>query len=111
MSQVLDESINLRGLSADSPGLAGPDVAEGVWSRLMPWLAGSGIALGQATLASACSLPTLGKCVGCGSCVVGVASLSSWALGRRKHQQALAAQGLEPFEVRSQPHAGDTAQS
>ncbi len=75
--------------------------------KLAPWMAGSGIAMGQALLATACSLPTVGKCVGCGSCVVGVATLCSWALKRRKADQALREQGLEPFEIRTLPAAKD----
>lgn len=71
------------------------------WQRMMPWLAGSGMAMGQAALATACSLPTLGKCVGCGSCVVGVATLYGWATKRKQSDRLRAAQGLEPFEVRS----------
>jgi hypothetical protein len=75
--------------------------------KLAPWMAGSGIAMGQALLATACSLPTVGKCVGCGSCVVGVATLCSWALKRRKADQTLREQGLEPFEIRTQREQND----
>lgn len=71
------------------------------WQRLMPWLAGSGMAMGQAVLATACSLPTVGKCVGCGSCVVGVATLYGWAMKNKQADRLRAAQGLEPFECRS----------
>lgn len=71
------------------------------WLRLMPWLAGSGMAMGQAALATACSLPTLGKCVGCGSCVVGVATLYGWAMKNRQADRQRAEQGLEPFEIRT----------
>lgn len=71
--------------------------------QLAPWLAGSGIALGQALLATACTLPTVGKCAGCGSCVVGVAALSSWAIKRRKADALAKEQGLEPFEIRTAP--------
>lgn len=68
--------------------------------RVVPWLTGSGMALGQSMLATACSVPRVGKCVGCGSCVVAVATLSGWALQRRKAERALREQhGLEPFEV------------
>jgi len=76
--------------------------------KLAPWMAGSGIAMGQAFLATACSLPTVGKCVGCGSCVVGVATLCSWALKRRKADQTLRQQGLEPFEIRTPSAAKDS---
>ena len=66
--------------------------------QLSPWFAGSGIALGQALLATGCTLSTLGKCAGCGSCIVGVATLSTWAI-KTKHQQQ--SEGLEPFEIRT----------
>jgi len=81
-----------------------PESAEPVNGRrqIWPWLAGSGIALGQAALATACTLPTAGKCAGCGSCVVGVATLYTWALKRRKADiNRQADTGLEPFEVRT----------
>lgn len=80
---------------------------DGRLQKLAPWMAGSGIAMGQALLATACSLPTVGKCVGCGSCVVGVATLCSWALKRRKADQTLREQGLEPFEIRTQREQND----
>ena len=66
--------------------------------QLAPWFAGSGIALGQAMLATGCTLSTLGKCAGCGGCIVGVATLSTWAL-KSKHKKR--EHGLEPFEIRS----------
>lgn len=70
--------------------------------KLLPWLAGSGVAMGQAVLATACTLPTVGKCAGCGSCVVAVATLSTWALKRRKADaERTQRQGLEPFEIRT----------
>jgi len=76
--------------------------AAAMWQPLLPWLAGSGIAMGQALLATRCTVTTLGKCVGCGSCIVAVASLSSWAIKRRKADaERTAVSGLEPFEVRS----------
>lgn len=77
------------------------------WQPLLPWLAGSGIAMGQALLATRCTVSTLGKCVGCGSCIVAVAGLSTWAMKRRKADaQRTAQSGLEPFEVkRCSPHS------
>jgi len=69
---------------------------------VMPWLAGSAIAAGQAFLATGCSVPKVGKCVGCGSCIVAVASLSAWAIRhRRQNRLRLFEQGLEPFEVQT----------
>jgi hypothetical protein len=69
---------------------------------LLPWLSGSGIALGQAALATACTVPTLGQCAGCGSCALAVATLTGWALKQRQADAALRnEQGLEPFERRT----------
>jgi len=69
-----------------------------------PWIAGSAMAAGQAFLATGCSVPKVGKCVGCGSCVVAVITLSSWAMRRRKQtKQRMQVYGLEPFEVRTKP--------
>ncbi|WP_150047259.1 MULTISPECIES: hypothetical protein [Methylomonas] len=89
-------------LNNPAPDAAEPDNGRLAKARrqFLPWLAGSGIALGQAALATACTLPTAGKCAGCGSCVVGVASLYTWALKRRKaDSNRQATSGLEPFEV------------
>lgn len=77
------------------------------WQRLIPWMAGSGMAMGQAVLATACSLPTVGKCVGCGSCVVGVATLYGWAMKHKQAGRQRIQQGLEPFEIRTAELAGD----
>ncbi|MEQ1528917.1 MAG: hypothetical protein ABL925_06335 [Methylococcales bacterium] len=71
-------------------------------NTLGPWLTGSAMAAGQAFLATGCSVPKVGKCVGCGSCVVAVVTLSGWALKRRKQAKELQQQGLEPFEIRSE---------
>ncbi|MCX7098594.1 MAG: hypothetical protein NTV43_11900 [Methylococcales bacterium] len=66
-----------------------------------PWLTGSGIASGQAFLATGCSVPKIGKCVGCGSCIVAVVTLTGWALGNQKARKTQREQGLEPFETRT----------
>ena len=71
-------------------------------TTLTPWLTGSGIATGQAMLATACSVPKIGQCVGCGSCAVAVVALSGWALKNRRDQVCKQKeQGLEPFEIRT----------
>lgn len=70
-------------------------------NKVGPWLAGSGIASGQAFLATGCSVPKVGKCVGCGSCIVAVVTLASWALNNHKARKKQAGQGLEPFEIRT----------
>ncbi len=70
-------------------------------NKIAPWMTGSAMAAGQAFLATGCSVPKVGKCVGCGSCVVAVLTLSGWAMKRRKETKRLEQQGLEPFEIRS----------
>ncbi len=72
-----------------------------LFDKVGPWLAGSGMASGQAFLATGCSVPKIGKCVGCGSCVVAVATLAGWTIKSRKDRKKLLEQGLEPFEVRT----------
>jgi len=71
------------------------------FDKVGPWLAGSGMASGQAFLATGCSVPKIGKCVGCGSCVVAVVTLAGWAIKSRKDRNKQLALGLEPFEVRT----------
>lgn len=67
-----------------------------------PWLIGSAMAIGQAVLATACTLPTAGKCAGCGSCAVAVATLYGWANRRQSHDRKRTEDtGLEPFEIRT----------
>jgi len=73
-------------------------------NKVGPWLAGSGIASGQAFLATGCSVPKIGKCVGCGSCVVAVVTLTGWALSNHKARNKQLEQGLEPFETRTAGH-------
>lgn len=92
--------INLTDIDlVNEPGLADASSKASLINAVAPWLTGSAIAAGQAFLATGCSVPKVGKCVGCGSCVVAVVTLSGWALKRRKHTQHLKQQGLEPFEV------------
>lgn len=54
--------------------------------QIAPWLAGVGIAGGQAGLATRCTVPQQGICSGCGSCAVVVASLVTWAVAAKKHR-------------------------
>lgn len=70
-------------------------------NKVGPWLAGSGIASGQAFLATGCSVPKIGKCVGCGSCIVAVVTLTGWALNNQKARKKQRELGLEPFETRT----------
>lgn len=54
--------------------------------HFLPWLLGAGVAAGSTLLSTNCSVPKLGKCGGCGSCLLPLASIVSWALckGRGK---------------------------
>ncbi len=70
--------------------------------KIGPWMTGSGMALGQGLLATACTVPKVGHCAGCGSCIVAVVTLSGWALKKRKEKmQDDQGQALEPFEIRT----------
>lgn len=70
--------------------------------KIGPWMTGSGMALGQGLLATACTVPRIGHCAGCGSCIVAVLTLSGWALKKRR-ENILDSDGdlLEPFEIRT----------
>jgi len=57
-------------------------------SKTAPWLAGVGMAAGQAAVATRCTVPEQGTCVGCCSCLVVIGSLASWALQNKRQQQA-----------------------
>lgn len=53
-------------------------------TRVLPWLAGAGMAFGHAAVASNCTVPQQGRCSSCGSCVLVVGSLVAWALSRQR---------------------------
>ncbi|BCX89118.1 hypothetical protein MIN45_P1488 [Methylomarinovum tepidoasis] len=57
-----------------------------LWFKTVPWLAGVGIAGGQAGLATRCTVPQQGLCSGCGSCAVVAASLVTWAVMAKKRR-------------------------
>lgn len=67
-------------------------------TQTLPWLTGSGVALSQGLLATACTVPKIGTCAGCGSCIVAVATFTGLALKKRRENGE---QGLEPFEIRT----------
>ncbi|MDD5227216.1 MAG: hypothetical protein PHN45_03490 [Methylococcales bacterium] len=67
-------------------------------AQSLPWLTGSGVALSQGLLATACTVPKIGTCAGCGSCIIAVATFTGLALKKRREQRK---QGLEPFEIRT----------
>lgn len=60
---------------------------ETLLSKVTPWLAGVGMAAGHAAVATRCTVPQQGTCVGCCSCLVVVASLATWAIQSKKKQQ------------------------
>ncbi len=49
-----------------------------------PLLAGMGMAAGSSALAVYCTVPSIGKCSACGSCLVAVCSLAGWAVVKGK---------------------------
>jgi len=53
--------------------------------KLLPWLAGAGLAASQIALSSNCTLPRDGQCTTCGSCVVALGVLVSWALLKKRN--------------------------
>ncbi len=52
--------------------------------KLLPWLTGAGLAVGHITLSSNCTLPRNGQCSTCGSCVLALGVLVSWALLKKR---------------------------
>lgn len=54
------------------------------YERLLPWAAGAGLAVSHIAVASSCTLPKEGRCSTCGSCVVALTALVSWALYKKK---------------------------
>lgn len=74
-------------LTATAPARSEP---EGSWldrpavQRLLPWLAGAGMALGHAAVSANCTIPQQGRCAACGSCILVVGSLASWAMVKKR---------------------------
>ena len=58
-----------------------------LFSKTAPWLGGVGMAVGQAAVATRCTIPEQGTCMGCGSCLVVIGSLVTWAIHAKKQQQ------------------------
>ena len=59
-------------------------LAHPLTQKALPWLAGTGMALGHAAVASNCTLPEQGRCAACGSCILVVGSLVAWAVARQR---------------------------
>jgi len=48
-----------------------------------PWLIGSGIALSHIATTTNCTIPQQGRCSTCGSCVVAIGALVTWAIMKK----------------------------
>lgn len=56
--------------------------------KLFPWLVGGGIAVSHIAMSSNCSIPKVGNCSGCGSCIVALSVLTGWAILKKpKHNE------------------------
>jgi hypothetical protein len=73
--------------AAESPQASGM-LGHPLVRKALPWLAGAGMGLGHAAVASNCTVPQQGRCSSCGSCIVVVGSLAAWALSRKRGQGA-----------------------
>ncbi len=56
---------------------------------LAPWLAGAGLALGHIATTSNCTVPQQGRCSTCGSCIIALGALVSWAVIKNKKDDDL----------------------
>ena len=54
-----------------------------------PWLAGAGLALGHIATTSNCTVPQQGRCSTCGSCIIALGALVSWAVIKNKKDDDL----------------------
>jgi len=52
-------------------------------TQTVPRLAGAGLALGHIATTSNCTIPQQGKCSTCGSCIIAIGSLMTWALAKK----------------------------
>ena len=66
-----------------------------LFSKTLPWLGGVGMAVGQAAVATRCTIPEQGACMGCGSCLVVIGSLATWAIHAKKQQQIEAQENVQ----------------
>jgi uncharacterized membrane protein YebE (DUF533 family) len=71
--------------------------------KTAPWLAGVGMAAGQAAVATRCTVPEQGTCVGCCSCLVVIGSLATWAIQAKKKQQIETQENVQNEQQVSQP--------
>lgn len=61
--------------------------------KVLPWLAGAGMALGHAAVSANCTLPQQGRCAACGSCILVVGSLVAWAMVKKRRGDEFYIQG------------------
>lgn len=73
--------------AAESPQASGM-LGHPLVRKVLPWLAGAGMGLGHAAVASNCTVPQQGRCSSCGSCIVVVGSLVVWAFSRKRGEGA-----------------------
>ncbi len=52
--------------------------------KLLPWVAGAGLAVSHIVVSSNCTLPKEGRCSTCGGCVVALATLVGWAWYKKR---------------------------
>jgi len=74
-----------------------------LFSKAAPWLGGVGMAVGQAAVATRCTIPEQGACMGCGSCLVVIGSLATWAIHAKKQQQIETQENEQNEQQESQP--------
>ena len=74
-----------------------------LFSKAAPWLGGVGMAVGQAAVATRCTVPEQGTCVGCCSCLVLIGSLATWAIHAKKQQQIETQENVQNELQKSQP--------
>lgn len=55
------------------------------FTKIMPWMAGAGFALGHIAVTSNCTLTTQGRCISCGSCIIALGSIVAWAKFKKPH--------------------------
>ncbi|MFK5986700.1 MAG: hypothetical protein QM479_14930 [Pseudomonadota bacterium] len=58
-------------------------------NQSVPWLAGASLALGHIVTTSNCTLPQQGRCSTCGSCIIALGALVSWAAIKNNKEKNL----------------------
>ena len=55
--------------------------------KIFPWLVGGSIAVSHIAMSSNCSIPKVGNCSGCGSCVIALSVLTGWAILKKPNEE------------------------